>query len=182
MVPDDAGTSPAGEGRRSSFPFGDGPGRSTAGVAPAGPSREASDAVRGAPPGRIPSILGSVAAGVVAAVFGTLLHGQLLYVGSAAIPIGALGALVLAASLFLLSGLWARTVIQTAVAGAVAYGVVALISTSPKTLILTGASESAPGTALAGNLWLFGVLVVTLGTVVVGSIVLRPVGSAGRRT
>ncbi|MGV0110364.1 MULTISPECIES: hypothetical protein [unclassified Arthrobacter] len=182
MVPDDAGTSPAGEGRRSSFPFGDGPGRSTAGVAPAGPSREASDAASGAPPGRIPSILGSVAAGVVAAVFGTLLHGQLLYVGSAAIPIGALGALVLAASLFLLSGLWARTVIQTAVAGAVAYGVVALISTSPKTLILTGASESAPGTALAGNLWLFGVLVVTLGAVVVGSIVLRPVGSARRRT
>lgn len=183
MVPDDAGTSPAGEGRRSSFPLREeDAGTAAAGRTSADGSPGAAAAAGVAGPGRVSSVLGSVAAGIVAAVFGTLLHGQVLYVGATAVPIGALGALVLAASLFLLSGLWARTVILTAVAGAVAYGVVALISTSPKTLILTGTSESAPGTALAGNLWLFGVLVVTLGAVVLGSLLLRPRRSGVPRT
>ncbi len=127
--------------------------------------------------GRRPSIQalsGAVAAGVAAGILGTLLHGQLLVVAGVVLPIGALGSLVLAASLFLLCGLWARSIIMSAVAGAVAYAVVALLSTSSKTLILTGSSETAPGTALAGNLWLFGVLVVTLVAVAVGAVLLRP--------
>ncbi len=135
-----------------------------AGTSPTGRGRRPS--FRGLP--------GAVAAGGAAGILGTLLHAQLLVVGGAQLPVGALGALVLASSLFLLSGLWARNVIMSAVAGAVAYGFVALLSTAPRTLILTGSSELAPGTALAGNLWLFGVLVVTLVAVVVGSVVLRP--------
>ncbi|OUM39899.1 hypothetical protein B8W73_15865 [Arthrobacter agilis] len=110
----------------------------------------------------------------MAAVFGTLLHGHLVFVGGVPLPVGALGALVLAGSLFLLCGLWARNVVLTAVAGAVAYGGVALLSTSSKTLILTGSSVTAPGSALAGNLWLFGVLAVTLAAVAVGAGVLAP--------
>ncbi|MBG6223814.1 hypothetical protein IWX63_000362 [Arthrobacter sp. CAN_A2] len=151
MTHDDAGPSPAGRGRRPPFP------------APslAGPRRPA-------------AIAGAVAAGVAAAVFGTALHAHLLFVGGAALPVGALAALLLAGSLFLLCGLWARNVMMTAVAGAVAYGMVALLSTSSSTLILTGSSTVAPGTALAGNLWLFGVLVVTLAAVVRGVAVLRP--------
>jgi hypothetical protein len=120
------------------------------------------------------AVLGAAAAGIAAAVLGTVLHAQLLHVGAADLPVGALAALLLAGSLFLLCGLWARSVIITAVAGAVAYGAVALISTSSERLILTGSSDAAPGAALAGNLWLFGVLVVTLGAVVAGSILLRP--------
>ncbi|THJ66055.1 hypothetical protein E8P82_10520 [Arthrobacter echini] len=125
-------------------------------------------------------LLGAVAAGVAAGVLGTLLHGQLFSVGGVIIPLGAVGALVLAGSLFLLCGLWARNIIMTAVAGAVAYGVVAALSTSSKTLILTGSSEAAPGPALAGNLWLFGVLVVTLAAVAIGAVVLRPRGRGPR--
>ncbi len=146
MAYDDAGTSRDGKGRRSSFP---------------GLRRVAAGA----------SALG---AGVAAAVFGTFLHAQLVYLGGVALPIGALAALVLAGSLFLLCGLGTRNIFMTAVAGAVAYGVVGLLSTSSKTLILTGASDTAPGTALAGNLWLFGVLVMTLAAVVIGSVLLRP--------
>ncbi|WDF32497.1 hypothetical protein PTW37_11570 [Arthrobacter agilis] len=159
MTHDDGGSSPAGEGRRSAFAPPAGSGR--AGHGPAAPRRPV-------------AVLAAVAAGVVAAVFGTVLHGQLLYVRGTALPVGALGALVLSASLFLLCGLWARNVMLSAVAGAVAYGVVAMLSTSSKTLILTGTSEVSPGTALAGNLWLFGVLVVTLAAVVGGAVLLRP--------
>ncbi|MHA7281576.1 hypothetical protein [Arthrobacter sp. TMS2-4] len=56
---------------------------------------------------------------------------------------------------------------------AIAYGIVAMLSRSEKTLVLTGSSTVAAGTALAGNLWLFGVLVVTLAAVVGGVVVLR---------
>ncbi|MHA7210875.1 hypothetical protein [Arthrobacter sp. MDT1-65] len=171
MAHDDAGSSPAGEGRRSAFPVlsARAPGAPT--PVPAGSRRPSAGPP---PPRRVPAVLGATGAGVAAAVFGTLLHAQLVYLGGTALPVGALAALVLAGSLFLLSGLWARSIILTAVAGAVAYGVVALLSTSSKTLILTGASDAAPGTALAGNLWLFGVLVVTLAAVVLGSVLLRP--------
>jgi hypothetical protein len=164
MAHDDAGTSPAGEGRRSAFP-GSGQGRDD-GVRPA---------LR-----RPAAVVGAVLAGLAAAVFGTLLHGHLVRVGESALPVGALGALVLAGSLFLLCGLWTRNVIMTALAGAVAYGVVAALSTQAKILILTGSSEAAPGTALAGNIWLFGVLVVTLAAVVVATVLLRPPRREGR--
>jgi hypothetical protein len=118
-------------------------------------------------------VLGAVAAGIVAGILGTMLHGQLLVIGGVHVPLGALGALLLAGSLFLHCGLWARNVIMTAVAGAVAYLVVGMLSMSSKTLILTGSSEAAPTVALAGNLWLFGVLVMTLAAVAVGAVVLR---------
>ena len=111
--------------------------------------------------------------GVVAGVLGTLLHGHLLVIGGTQLPLGALGALLLAGSLFLYCGLWARNVIMTALAGAVAYVVVGLLSMSSKILILTGSSEVAPTVALAGNVWLFGVLVMTLAAVAVGAVVLR---------
>ncbi|WP_104117151.1 hypothetical protein [Arthrobacter sp. B1805] len=120
------------------------------------------------------AVLAAVGAGIAAGVLGTLLHGHVLYAGGAALPVGSLAALVLAGCLFLLCGLWARNVILAAVAGAIAYSVVALLSTSSKTLILTGSSEAAPGLALAGNIWLFGVLVVTLGAVALAAVVLRP--------
>ncbi|MEG9248907.1 hypothetical protein V6S67_12530 [Arthrobacter sp. Soc17.1.1.1] len=170
MAHDDAGSSPVGEGRRSAFP-----------VVPADAAGETGDtgdtgtAVTAArSPGRPAAVVAAAASGIVAAVFGTVLHGQVVHVGSTGLPVGAAAALVLAGSLFLLCGLWARSIIMSAVAGAVAYGAVALLSTSSKTLILTGTSDAAPGTALAGNLWLFGVLVVTLAAVVAGSILLRP--------
>ncbi len=163
MAHDDAGTSRDGKGRRSSFP-----GSDRDGAAPR-VTRASAGATR-----RSVAVPAALAGGIVAAVFGTLLHAQLLYLGGVALPIGALAALVLAGSLFLLCGLWTRNIFMTAVAGAVAYGLVALLSTSSKTLILTGASDTAPGTALAGNLWLFGVLVTTLVAVMVGSILMRP--------
>ncbi|MHA7143183.1 hypothetical protein ACX80U_00565 [Arthrobacter sp. TmT3-37] len=198
MAHDDAGASPAGEGRRSAFPgTGDSgpisradpsvPDASAAGRYGSDDDRRAAAAAAAAPgarpgssgpatsaPGRLVAVVGAVVAGITAAVFGTLLHAHVLFVAGTALPVGAVAALALAGSLFLLSGLWARSVAMTAVAGVVAYGVVALLSTSSKTLILTGSSEVAPGTAAAGNLWLFGVLAMTLVAVTLGAVVLRP--------
>ncbi len=180
MAHDDAGASLAGEGRRSALaaPAERGSAGGTSGLGADG--SVTGGRVAGGPPGaaavppRALAVLGACGAGIIAGVFGTLLHGHLLGVGAVLFPAGAVAALVLAGSLFLLCGLWARNVMMTAVAGAVAYGVVALLSTSSKTLILTGSSEAAPATALAGNLWLFGVLVVTLAAVVACAVVLRP--------
>lgn len=194
MAHDDAGASPAGEGRRSAFPgTGDSgpisradpsvPDASAAGrygsdddqrAAAAPGARPGSSGPATSAPGRLVAVVGAAVAGITAAVFGTLLHAHVLFVAGTALPVGAMAALALAGSLFLLSGLWARSVAMTAVAGVVAYGVVALLSTSSKTLILTGSSEVAPGTAAAGNLWLFGVLAMTLVAVTLGAVVLRP--------
>lgn len=195
MAHDDAGTSPAGEGRRSAFPGTGDSGRSSradlsvpdaaaaaryrsddrpTGAAAAPGARPGSSAPATSAPRRLVAVVGAAVAGITAAVFGTLLHAHVLFVAGTALPVGAVAALALAGSLFLLSGLWARSVAMTAVAGVVAYGVVALLSTSSKTLILTGSSEVAPGTAAAGNLWLFGVLAMTLVAVTLGAVVLRP--------
>lgn len=119
-------------------------------------------------------MLGTVAAGCIVGVLGTFLHGHLLIVDGVQLPLGAVAALLLAGSLLLYCGLWARSIIMTALAGAVAYAVVALLSMSAKTLILTGSSEAAPMVAFAGNLWLFGVLAMTLVAVAVGAVVLQP--------
>ncbi len=167
MAHDDAGTSPAGEGRRSASQD-----------LLRDPNDAAATSRASAPtPARIPAIVGAVGAGVASAVLGTVLHGHQVSAGGITLPIGAAGALLLAGSLFLLAGLWARTIMMTALAGAVAYGIVALLSTSSEMLILTGSSETAPQTAFAGNLWLFGVLITTLATVMLGAAVL----SAGKR-
>lgn len=114
----------------------------------------------------------------MAGLFGTLLHAHIVYLGGAGLPLGAVGGLVLAFSVFLLCGLWARNILTTAVAGAAAYVVVAVLSTSRQVLILTGSSAAAPALALAGNIWLFGVVVMTLAAVAATSVVLR---RSGRR-
>ncbi len=108
----------------------------------------------------------------MAGVFGTLLHAHIVEVGDTGVPLGAFGALVLAFSVFLLCGLWARNIMATAVAGAAAYVVVAVLSTSRQALILTGSSDVAPAVSLAGNLWLFGVVLMTLAAVVATAVVL----------
>lgn len=149
MSPDDAGSSPHGEDRRSSSP------------------------------GKVRSLAGSVLAGIVVGVLGTLLHGQVLAVGTTVVPVGIPAALLFATSLLLFCGLWARSIAMSAVAGAVAYGVVAVLSTSHQSLVVTGSSDGAPLAALAGNLWLFGVLATTIIAIALGVVVLRPRSSSG---
>ncbi|KNC18797.1 hypothetical protein AC792_10040, partial [Arthrobacter sp. RIT-PI-e] len=90
MSTDDAGTSPAGEGRRSSSqgpeaavpaPSQGPPSYRTVGTDGGGASvsgRAAGDRPQRGP-GRLVALLGAVVGGLVAGVFGTLLHGHLVY-------------------------------------------------------------------------------------------------------
>ncbi len=113
--------------------------------------------------------------GVLAAVLGTVLHAQVLRIGELALPLGAAAALVLAGSIILWCGLWARSPLVTALSGGSAYLVVALLSLSPETLILTGTEGPGPEpvAALAGNLWMFGVALVTVASIGICAAVLR---------
>jgi hypothetical protein len=122
--------------------------------------------------------------GVLAAVLGTTLHAQILPVGEVALPLGAAAALVLAGSIILWCGLWARSLLITALSGGTAYLVVALLSLSSETLILTGTEGPGPEPAavLAGNIWMFGLALVTVAAVGLCAAALRGPRPAVRRT
>jgi hypothetical protein len=116
-----------------------------------------------------------VLGGVLAAVLGTALHAQALWIGEVGLPVGAAAALVLAGSIILWCGLWARSLFVTALSGGTAYLVVALLSLSSETLILTGTEgvDPEPAAALAGNLWMFGLALATVAALGICSAALR---------
>lgn len=117
--------------------------------------------------------------GLLSAVLGTALHGHIAYAGNAALPAGAAAALLMAGAVMVWCGLWARTIIASALCGGTAYVLVALLSRSSKTLILTGTTgDTALPTALAGNIWLFGLALISVLSVAVCAVVLRKSGEA----
>ena len=111
----------------------------------------------------------------MAAFLGTALHAQILRIGELSLPLGAVAALILAGSILLWCGLWARSLLVTALSGGTAYLVVALLTLSSETLILTGVEGAGPDPAavLAGNLWMFGLALVTVAAVGICSAALR---------
>ena len=108
---------------------------------------------------RAAGMAGGIAAAVPAALFaalaGTALHRQRLVMADVELPLGAVAALLLLASLQLLLGAAFRSVIPTAVCGVLCY-------------VLAGWwSSMAPGKRLiagdlAGNVWVFGIAAVTV--------------------
>lgn len=102
---------------------------------------------------------GGLAAAVPAALFaalaGTALHRQQLEATGAALPLGAVAALLLLASLQLFLGAAFRTLIPTAVCGALCYVLAGWWSgmESGKRLIAGD---------LAGSVWVYGIVVVTV--------------------
>lgn len=98
-------------------------------------------------------------------MLGTGLHAQILYLGDTAVPLGAVGALVLSCSIAVFAGLWAGSALWSAAAGAIAYLVLGLFSLDlgDTPLIITGtALEEQPGIVLAGLIWLYGQAAVTV--------------------
>lgn len=121
----------------------------------------------------------AVFGGLMSAVLGTALHGHIGYVGDAALPVGAAAALLLAGAVSVWCGLWARNIVAAALCGGTAYVVVAVLSSSSETLILTGTSGGpALPIAVAGNLWLFGLALVSVLGVALCAVVLRRSASA----
>jgi hypothetical protein len=103
---------------------------------------------------------GGIAAALLAALFvalaGTALHRQHLPVAGVELPWGAVAALVLLASVELLLGAAFRSIVPTAVCGAGCYALTGWWSTLvPGRRLILG--------DLTGNLWIFGIGVVTVG-------------------
>lgn len=110
------------------------------------------------------AVIAALVAGGLAAVVGTLLHAQLHYAGDTPLPWGALLALVFAGSLFTAAGIYAERVWAAALAGIAAYALVAWVSLDERNrLILSWANhEALPGPALAGVVWMYGIVAATV--------------------
>ena len=105
--------------------------------------------------GSVRGIATAVLAALFVALAGTVLHRQTVLWSGVEVPWGVAAALLLLASVQLWLGAWSRSVIPTAVAGVVSYAVVGVLSSagSAKQLILGDP---------VGNVWVFGIGVVTL--------------------
>ncbi|HEX9087379.1 MAG TPA: hypothetical protein VF867_07645 [Arthrobacter sp.] len=103
---------------------------------------------------------GGIAAAVPAALFvalaGTALHGQDILVAGVGVPWGAAAALVLLGAVELWLGATFRSVLPPAACGVVCYALAGWWSTleDGRRLIIGD---------LAGNLWIYGIAVVTIG-------------------
>ena len=114
--------------------------------------------------------------GLAVAVLGTALHGQQWDLESVSLPVGAVAAVLLAGSAAVFLALWARNVYLSPLVGGVAYLVVGLFAASEdQPLVLTDlVMEPLLPTAIAGNVWVFGLAIVTVVASMVSWWVLRP--------
>jgi hypothetical protein len=107
----------------------------------------------------------AVVCGILVAVLGTGLHGQLLYLDGTAYPWGAVAALVFAWALLVWAGLKVRSVLMAGVAGIAAYVLVGLMATGMgrEPLIITPTSAQPElAAALAGKIWVVGLALATV--------------------
>jgi hypothetical protein len=147
---------------------------------PSQPVAGASAAGGGQPSARRPLRAGlgtAVVCGLLAALLGTGLHGQILYQDGTALPWGAAAALLLAWALLVWAGLRVRSVLMAGVAGFVAYVLVGLMATGmgQEPLIITATSlQPELAVALSGKIWVIGLAVATVLAVAVCAWALKP--------
>jgi hypothetical protein len=124
----------------------------------------------------------AVVCGLLAAVLGTGLHGQILYPDGAVLPWGAAAPLLLAWALLVWAGLRVRSVLMAGVAGIVAYVLVGLMATGmgQEPLIITATSAQPElAVALSGKIWVIGLAVATVLAVAVCAWALKPQRRSG---
>ncbi len=131
---------------------------SSVSAGPLPPARQTADN----PPSGLARIVGAISAGLIATVFGTALHGQILYLPGVALPWGAVAALVLVGSAATVAGLWARTVWMAILTGVVTYILVGLVSMGSRVIITDGAEGITLPIAVAGMVWILGIGVATI--------------------
>ncbi|MDQ0030326.1 hypothetical protein [Arthrobacter bambusae] len=104
--------------------------------------------------GTVRGIAAAVPVALFAAVAGTALHRQTLFLAGVDVFWGTAAALLLLAALQLLLGTWSRSLLPTAVAGIVCYVTVGPLSAggSGKQLIVAD---------VPGNVWVYGIAGVT---------------------
>lgn len=121
------------------------------------------------------SVLAALAAGALAAVVGTILHASLGYAGDVPIPWGAAVALLLTGALVYWVGLLRGKLWVSALAGLATYVFVALISTDTNNhmIVSTQFFKMLPGPALAGGMWVYGIIVPVIVAILLVSRQLR---------
>ncbi|MBV1779535.1 hypothetical protein KRR55_10475 [Paeniglutamicibacter sp. ABSL32-1] len=121
------------------------------------------------------SVLAAFAAGALAAVVGTILHASISYAGDVPIPWGAALALLLTGALTYWVGLLRGKLWVSALAGLATYVFVALIATDSNNqmIVSTQYFELLPGPALAGGIWVYGIIVPVIVAILLASRHLR---------
>lgn len=106
------------------------------------------------------SVLVAFAAGALAAVVGTILHATIAYVGDTPIPWGVVLALILTGALAYWVGMWRAKLWVSALAGLATYVLVALFSADAHNQLVVSAQylQVLPGPALAGIIWVYGII------------------------
>lgn len=105
-------------------------------------------------PGRWAGVLAAIGAGLGGGLLGTSLHGHAIYSSTVTIPVGALAALLLLASLELFVGLWTKNVWTVVFVGGAAYLCCGIFS-------LQRGGSALIANNLQGNLWLYGIAITT---------------------
>ncbi|WP_157374977.1 hypothetical protein [Arthrobacter alpinus] len=105
-------------------------------------------------PRRWAVVTAGVGAGMGAGLLGTSLHGHLWSVSGALIPVGAIAALVLLGAVQLFVGLWSRNAWVVVMCGGATYLCAGLLSIPRGGFGMISAN-------VQGNVWLYGIAVVT---------------------
>lgn len=113
------------------------------------------------------STLAALAAGALAAVVGTILHASLSYAGDVPLPWGAILALVLTGALTYWVGMLRGKLWVSALTGLATYVFVALISMDQQNqmIVSTQLFKVLPGPALAGGIWVYGIIVPVIAAI-----------------
>ena len=107
------------------------------------------------------SVLAALAAGALAAVVGTILHATVAYAGDTPIPWGAVLALLLTGALSYWVGMLRGKLWVSALAGLSTYVIVAFFAADAHNQMIVSAQylDVLPGPALAGLIWVYGIIV-----------------------
>ncbi|MFF5791483.1 hypothetical protein ACFY5D_05500 [Paeniglutamicibacter sp. NPDC012692] len=107
------------------------------------------------------SVLAALAAGALAAVVGTILHASVAYAGDTPIPWGAALALLFTGALSYWVGMLRGKLWVSALSGLSTYVLVALFSADAHNQMIVSAQylDVLPGPALAGTIWVYGIIV-----------------------
>lgn len=129
----------------------------------------------GSGPAILLNVLAALVAGALAAVVGTILHASVAYVGETPIPWGATLALLLTGTLVYWVGLLRGKLWVSALAGLATYVFVALISLDQNNqmIVSTQFYSVLPGPALAGGIWVYGIIVPAIVAILLASKQLR---------